>query len=69
MKTMRYGHADMISYDFNIVEKVVLQEPMNYLEAYRSKEEDLWHKAMKEEIASLKKTIPGFWLTNQKTRS
>lgn len=32
-KTLRYGHADLISYTFNVVEDIEIYEPRNYKEA------------------------------------
>jgi len=51
----RYGYADLVCYAQNADEDVQDSEPINFKEAFESKESKYWLKAVNEEMDSLEK--------------
>lgn len=50
---LRYGHADLISYAFNVAEDIKHKDPMNFKAAMRRNDRKLSITAMQEEMSSL----------------
>ena len=50
-----YGYADLIAYDFSVVEDLGFDESSSYKKAISCKDANLWKVAMQEEMESLNK--------------
>lgn len=47
-----YGHAELISYAFSVVEEIEAYEPRNYGEAYKLRDTEKWLQEIQEKMQS-----------------